>query len=415
MASIKPFAALRPTPQRAEKVAALPYDVMNSEEAREMVKDNPYSFLHVDKAEIGLPPETDLYDTIVYQTARKNLETLIDNGSLVRDSQPNFYIYQLTMDGRAQTGLVMGSSIDEYLDNTIKKHEFTRKDKEQDRINHVDTTNAQTGPIFLAYRDQKAIDQLIEGWKAANAPEYDFVAEDGIEHKAWVVDDVKTQQELMDLFQQVPNLYIADGHHRTASAAAVGIERRKQKDAPKDGPAYYFLSVAFPASQLFIYDYNRLVKDLGGHTTESLLKAIEDAGFRITPNGSVPYKPSQAKEFGMYLEGSWYQLGVDSIEIPAEDPVEALDVSVLQNNLLTPILEIGDPRTDMRIDFVGGIRGLQELERRVDSGEWAVAFSMYPTTIDEVMDIADAEQVMPPKSTWFEPKLRSGLFINPLE
>lgn len=415
MATIRPFAALRPTKERAQDVAALPYDVMNSEEAREMVKDNPYSFLHVDKAEIDLPKEIDLYDDKVYQKAKENLDKLVKDKVLVRDSQPNYYIYQLMMDGRKQTGLVMGSSIDEYMDGTIKRHEFTRQDKEEDRIRHVDTCNAQTGPIFLAYSDHDQVDQLIEDWKETNQPVYDFTAEDGISHTAWVVDDKKTQQALTALFEEIPALYIADGHHRTASAANVALQRRKENGGDKDGPAFYFLSVAFPASQLHIFDYNRLVKDLAGCTKEEFLDKIVNNGFTITSQGGEPYRPKEPNEFGMYLDGTWYLLDGKELAKERSGPVDSLDVSLLQEELLAPILGIGDPRVDTRIDFVGGIRGLKELERRVDKGDWAVAFSMYPTTIQQVMDIADADEVMPPKSTWFEPKLRSGLFINPLD
>lgn len=415
MAKIYPFPAVRPTPEFADKVAALPYDVMNSQEARELVQGNPFSFLHVDKAEIDLDPKVDPYSEAVYQKAKSNLEELIAKGILKQDSQANYYIYQLDMDGQQQTGLVAGSSVQDYQKGIIKKHEFTRADKEKDRIQHVDTTNAQTGPIFLAYRDQKEIHQLMEDWKAEHDPVYDFTAEDGIRHTAWVIDDLETQLLLTALFHKVPYTYIADGHHRTASAAAVCERRQKEfPQAEETAPFQYFLSVLFPASQLRIFDYNRVVKDLAGQSQDEFLEKIKGAGISVTPVES-PYQPKKAREFGMYLAGNWYHLELTQRTEEPLSPVDQLDVSLLQHKILQPLLHIGDPRVDERIDFIGGIRGLKELEQRVDSGNWAVAFSMYPTSIEEVMEIADNHLVMPPKSTWFEPKLRSGLFINLLD
>jgi uncharacterized protein (DUF1015 family) len=413
MSTIKPFRAIRPITDLAERVAALPYDVMNSEEARQMVTGNPYSFLHVDKAEIDLAPEIDLYDEKVYQKARENMDNMIAEGILQQDAQANFYVYRQIMDGRSQTGIVACCSIDEYLDNRIKKHEFTRADKEQDRINHVNVCDANTGPIFLTYRNRTDIDGIIEKW-CQNVPTYDFQSEDGIQHIVWVIDDQQTITELQKCFLQVEALYIADGHHRCASGVKVGQMRREQyPDFTGEEEFNYFLAVIFPDKDLRIMDYNRVVKDLNGLTPAEFFAAVEGK-FTITKTESaVPYKPQTKHTFGMYIDGQWYALTARAGTFTAEDPVDCLDVSILQKNLLKPILGIEDPRTDKRIDFIGGIRGLEELERRVKEG-MAVAFSMYPATIQELMDIADAGQVMPPKSTWFEPKLRSGLFIHKL-
>lgn len=413
MATIKPFMGIRPIPEKASQVAALPYDVMNSEEAREMVKDNPYSFLHIDKAEIDLPLGTDIYSDAVYEKAKENLEERIEDGTFLQDLLPNFYIYQLTMNGRSQTGLVVCTSIDEYLDETIKKHEFTRADKEADRIRHVDTLNANTGPIFLAYKDSAEAKAIIDGWKASHVPTYDFVAEDGIAHTAWVVDSDAEIGLLVEAFKQVENLYIADGHHRNASAVKVGLKRREELGTYTGEEEFnYYLSVLFPANELYIMDYNRVVKDLNGHSAEDLLALLGEK-FEISAPQKEAYHPQALHTFGMYLEGNWYGLQAKA-EILSDDPVLGLDVSILQQEVLTPMLAIGDPRVDKRIDFVGGMRGLSELEKRVDSGEMQVAFSMFPTSMDELMGVADAGLVMPPKSTWFEPKLRSGLFLHDL-
>lgn len=412
MAVIRKFKAIRPTSEMAEAVAALPYDVVNSEEAREMTKDKPYSFLHVDKAEIDLPVDTDIYSPQVYAKAKENLDKLVSDGILVQDNKPMLYVYELTMDGRSQTGLVACTSIDEYLNGIIKKHELTREDKEQDRIRHVDICNANTGPIFLAYRTVDEISAIIENVKK-NAPVYDFTAEDGIKHRAWVIDNDETANKLIELFKAVPNLYIADGHHRNASAAKVGLKRRAEHpDYTGDEEFNYYLAVIFPSDQLKIMDYNRVVKDLNGMTSEEFMNKLAEKFDIHEADGRA--KPEKQYDFGMYLDKKWYMLTAKE-NLCVNDAVAGLDVSILQDNVLIPILGIGDIRTDKRIDFVGGIRGLDELERRVDSGEMKVAFAMYPTSIDQLMTIADENKIMPPKSTWFEPKLRSGLFIHSLD
>lgn len=412
MAVIRKFKAIRPTSEMAEAVAALPYDVVNSEEAREMTKDKPYSFLHVDKAEIDIPVDTDIYSPQVYAKAKENLDKLVSDGILVQDNKPMLYVYELTMDGRSQTGLVACTSIDEYLNGIIKKHELTREDKEQDRIRHVDICNANTGPIFLAYRTVDEISAIIENVKK-NAPVYDFTAEDGIKHRAWVIDNDETANKLIELFKAVPNLYIADGHHRNASAAKVGLKRRAEHpDYTGDEEFNYYLAVIFPSDQLKIMDYNRVVKDLNGMTSEEFMNKLAEKFDIHEADGRA--KPEKQYDFGMYLDKKWYMLTAKE-NLRVNDAVAGLDVSILQDNVLIPILGIGDIRTDKRIDFVGGIRGLGELERRVDSGEMKVAFAMYPTSIDQLMTIADENKIMPPKSTWFEPKLRSGLFIHSLD
>ena len=415
MAILRPFKAVRPTAALADKVAALPYDVMNSAEARQMVEGNPYSFLRVDKAEVALDPSIDLYDTRVYEKARDTLNEMIDQGVFIQDEKPCLYIYKQVMNGRAQVGIVGCASIDDYMNNVIRKHELTRADKEQDRINHVDYCDANTGPIFLTYRASDAINTMVTQQMDAKAPVYDFVSDDGITHTVWVVDDTACIDFLCRQFADIPNLYIADGHHRSASAVRVGCKRRQAKPAYNGSEEFnYFLSVIFPDDQLYIMDYNRIVKDLNGNTPEEFLEKVSQK-FTVTPyTAESALRPEKKHTYGMYLNGSWMLLEAKEGTYDAADPVAQLDVSILQNNLLHPILGIGDPRTDKRIDFVGGIRGLKELSDRVDSGAMAVAFSMYPTTMEDLMDIADADAIMPPKSTWFEPKLRSGLFIHKL-
>lgn len=414
MAVFRPFRAVRPVPEYADKVAALPYDVMNSAEAAEMVKGNPYSFLHVDKAEIDLPEGTDLYSEQVYLKAKENLLALETDGICKQDGENCFYIYRQIMNGRSQTGLVGCVSIDDYINSIIKKHELTRADKEADRINHVDYCDANTGPIFLTYRPQAEIAAIVNGWKENHAPVYDFVTDDGIANTVWVVDCEETNAKIAKLFASVDYLYIADGHHRAASAVKVGLKRREQNpDFSGNEEFNFFLAVLFDCEELEIMDYNRVMKDLGGNTEDEFIAKISEK-FTVEAVGEKAYKPESAHTFGMLLGGKWYKLTAKEGTFNAADPVEALDVSILQSNLISPVLGIDDPRTDKRIDFVGGIRGLGELERRV-SEDMCLAFSMYPTTLKELMDIADAGQIMPPKSTWFEPKLLSGLFIHKLK
>lgn len=412
MAILRPFKAIRPTPDKADKVGALPYDVMNSDEAREMVKDNPYSFLHVDKAEIDLPKETYIYDEKVYEKAKENLKKLITNGILVQDAKPMLYIYRQIMNGRAQTGLVGCTAVDDYIDNIIKKHEFTRADKEADRIHHVDTCNANTGPIFLTHRENETVSNIVENWKSAHSPVYDFVSDDGISQTVWVIDDDSTVESLVNEYAKIPYLYIADGHHRCASAVKVGEKRRANGEYDKNAEFNFFLSVIFPCNELKIMDYNRVIADLNGLSAEEFIAKISEK-FTVEKMGEEPYAPKERHTFGMFLDGEWYCISAKGEYINENDPVECLDVSILQNNLISPVLGIDDPRTDKRIDFVGGIRGLSELQRRVNGG-MRIAFSMYPTSLSELMNIADAGKVMPPKSTWFEPKLLSGLFIHRL-
>ena len=405
MASIKPFNALRPQQELAAQVASRPYDVLNSEEARAEAKDNPVSFLHITKSEIDLPADIDIHSTAVYKKAKENLLRFINQENILfREEKPCYYIYQLVMNGRSQTGLVCVSSVDDYFNNVIRKHEFTRPEKEKDRIDHMSTIEAQTGNVFLAYRDVMEVNALINGWKATNKPVYDFMASDGIQHSVWVIDRDMVVNSITQLFKtNVPATYIADGHHRAASAAKVS------KQFPDNADAKYFLTTIFPASQLAILDYNRVVKDLNGLTGVKLISRLQD-DFFIT-HSPEPVKPSQLHEFGMYLEGQWYIL-TSRKGTYTDDPIGVLDVTILSNNILNKLLGIKDQRTDKRFDFVGGIRGLKELEKRVNSGEMKVAFSLYPVTIEQLFDIADSGNVMPPKSTWFEPKLRDGLLTH---
>jgi uncharacterized protein (DUF1015 family) len=406
MAIISAFRALRPAKEFASRVASPPYDVLNSSEARVAAGDNPYSFLHITKAEIDLPEDTDIHSDKVYLKAADNLFIFQDNKILVRDDKPAFYIYELTMDGRSQTGLVCVSAISDYENNIIRKHELTRPEKEQDRINHIRVTGAQTGNVFLTYRSNVTVTDLIGGWKEAHDAVYDFVAEDGIGHRVWILHDPETIREITRIFEkQIPYTYIADGHHRAASAAKV-----KQTLGKEAGPdAGYFLTTLFPSDELRILDYNRLVKDLNGLGEDEFLERL-NKNFLVKKINAA-YSPSRLHNFGMYLGGSWYHLEAreNSFE---QDPIGLLDVSILQNNILSSILGIEDPRTDPRIDFVGGIRGMKELETRVNSGQMKVAFSLFPVSIEQLFDIADSGQIMPPKSTWFEPKLRDGLLTH---
>jgi uncharacterized protein (DUF1015 family) len=413
MAVVRPFKAIRPTKELVDKVAALPYDVMNTQEAKEMVKGNPYSFLHVDKAQIDLDPSVNQYDKLVYETARKTLDNMRTEGTYIQDNEPKMYVYRQIMDGRVQTGIVGCTSIDEYMNNIIKKHEHTRAEKEQDRINHVDYCNANTGPIFLTYKNVGEIDEIVAEW-TKKEPEYNFVSEDGISHIVWVIEDKNTVERLEELFKGVQYLYIADGHHRAASAVKVGKMRREENPNYTGEEEFnFFLSVIFPADDLYVMDYNRVVQDLNGNSSEEFMNKISEKFTVEKYNGEGQYKPEAKGDFGMYLDEVWYKLTAKEGTFDPKDPVKSLDVSILQENLLRPILAIEDPRTSNRIDFIGGIRGLGELERRVKEG-MKVAFSMYPTSIVELMNIADAGEVMPPKSTWFEPKLRSGIFVHEL-
>lgn len=405
MASISPFKALRPKPELAKQVGSRPYDVMNSDEARSEAAGNSFSFLHITKSEIDLPATVDIHSQQVYETAKENLENFKQQGVLFREKKPCYYIYQLVMNGRAQTGLVCGSSVDDYENDIIKKHEFTRPEKEQDRINHIKTTGAQTGNVFLAYKNVAEIDSIINQWKSDHQPEYDFVADDSIGHTIWVIDEDSVIKAITDLFtQKVPHTYIADGHHRAASAAKV-----RKALANKTPEADYFLTTLFPSNQLYIMDYNRVVKDLNSLDKNSFLQKLEQH-FTVEKVAQA-LSPAKLHQFGMYLDGQWYALTARDGSY-TKDPIGVLDVTILSEKVLDAILGIKDQRTDKRIDFVGGIRGLGELEKRVNSGEMAVAFSLHPVTIQQLFDIADSGNVMPPKSTWFEPKLRDGLLTH---
>lgn len=405
MSNIKPFKALRPQAQLAKQVASKPYDVLSSAEAKIEAQGNPATFLHITKSEIDLPEGIDVHSAEVYEKAKENLTAFIKRDVLFRDDRECYYIYRLIMDGRSQTGLVCVSSVDDYEKGLIKKHELTRPDKEKDRIDHIQTTGAQTGNVFLAYRNVEVIDDEVNKWMK-KGPVYDFVAEDGIQHTIWIISDSDVVKKITTLFaEQVPCTYIADGHHRAASAAKV----KKALGAKANANANYFLTTLFPASQLCIMDYNRLVKTLNGHTPEQFLQALRE-NFDITETGEA-YKPQQLHEFGLYLQKKWHKLTAKPGTY-TEDPIGVLDVTVLQNNVLGKLLDIQDQRTDKNIDFVGGIRGLGELQKRVDSGEMAAAFSLYPVSIEQLFAIADSDNIMPPKSTWFEPKLRDGLLTN---
>ncbi len=409
MSEIRPFSALRPKKEYASAVAALPYDVMNSEEAREKVKNLPYSFLHVDKAEIDLPVGVDLYSDEVYAKAAENLKKLETDGICVRDTKKNLYVYRQTMGETVQTGVVGCASVDDYLGGVIKRHELTRADKEEDRIRHVDTCDANTGPIFLAYRENADINAVLDKYTAL-APEYDFVSDGDVRNEVWIVEDENDISALVAAFENVPSLYIADGHHRAASAVKVALKRRAaHPDYTGEEEFNYFLAVYFRAGDLRILDYNRLIKDLNGHSVEELISLLKE-NFTVTERDGAVH-PAERHTFGMYLDGKWYALRLKDGIADESDPVGILDVSLLQNLVISRIFGIDDPRTDKRIDFVGGIRGLAELEKRC-AADMRVAFSMFPTSLDELMNIADASQIMPPKSTWFEPKLLSGLFIH---
>lgn len=411
MVKIKSFKAIRPTEKYASEIASLPYDVLNSKEARMIGDQNEKSFLHIDKAEIDLAEENSPYAQQVYQKAAENLKSFLQKGWLIQEDTEQFYLYQLTMNGRSQMGLVVCASIEDYVEKNIKKHEFTREEKEIDRIRHVDATDANTSPIFLTYRDQESIDALIEKWAVENEPIYHFSSFHDVEHTVWVINQEAVKDKLTQLFDRnVAELYIADGHHRTESAVKVALKRKEMyPDASNEAEFNFFLAVLFPKSQLAIWDYNRVVKGL---IQEDFFEKVAEK-FDVEKVSS-PYKPEQPKTIGMYVNNEWYKLTVKPNFI-SNHPVQGLDVSLLQEYLLTPLFGIEDIRTDKRIDFIGGIRGMQALSDAVDEGSFSAAFSMYPTTIDELMCVADSGEVLPPKSTWFEPKLLSGLFVHDLE
>ncbi len=412
MATIRPFAALRPPKQYVEQVSCLPYDVMNHSEACAMAAGNASSFLHICRADIDTS-EAAIHDEITYQKSRENLENFIRKGLLVRENAPAYYIYRQMMWGRVQTGIVGCASVDEYLNGTIKKHELTRNEKELDRIKHFDACSTQTEPVFLAYRKHEGIATAIREWIKFHKPEYDFTGDDGVTHLLWPITDEEVIATIRKGFEEVPTLYIADGHHRTASSAAVSAKRRQQHpDYTGEEEYNYLMAVTFSDEDLFIMDYNRVVADLNGLTAEQFLQAIGEQ-FTVTPaKPGAPYAPKSKHEFGMYLNNAWYVITAKEGSFDANHPIDSLDCAILQSNLLAPILGINDPRTDNRIDFVGGIRGLEELERRAGEG---VAFSLYPVTMADLFHVADSGEIMPPKSTWFEPKLRSGLFAHEIE
>lgn len=410
MAIIKPFRALRPPKDLAESVSALPYDVMNVEEARAMAAGNPNSFLHISRPEIDLPAEVDPHDDSVYLQGKANLEEFIRRGVLTQDSHDCFYVYRQKMGGISQTGLVVCASVDDYQTGVIKKHEHTRADKEEDRVKHIDHLDANDEPVFYLSRSCAEVEGIIEG-VTNGQPEYDFVSDDGVGHTAWTIDDRTLIDRLTVLFAAIPKLYVADGHHRSAAAERVREARRLNNPVHTGFEEYNsFLTVIFPENQLNIMPYNRAVKDLNGRTVSEFISRVEDS-FEVLPF-PLPVIPSDRHSFGMYLDGSWYRLNARPAIVNEKDTVGRLDVSILQNALLAPLLGISNPRTDQRIHFVGGIRGNDELVKLVDSGEYAVAFALHPTSIRELIELADQDQIMPPKSTWFEPKLRSGLFVH---
>ena len=410
MTLIRPFTGLRPVEERASDVIAPPYDVLSSAEARVRARNRPWSFLHISKAEIDLPEDTNPYDPAVYEMAAVNLRHMLDAGVLRRDPDPCYYVYRLMMGDHLQTGLVAVASVDDYDSNRIRKHEFTRPEKEDDRVRQIEALNAQTGPVLLAYPSRPHVDSLLES-VAGTRPDVDLIADDGIGHSLWVVRDSGQVDAITRAFDAMDALYIADGHHRSAAASRVAASRRGNGPA-EAGSAGYFLAVIFPHNQMKILDYNRVVRDLNGMTPETFLASLS-GNFTVSPCSSA-CRPRAPAEFGMYLGGQWYRLNIPRDRVP-DDPVGRLDVSLLADKLLAPLLGITDPRRDKRIDFVGGIRGLEELERRVDSGEMQVAFALYPTRMEDLMAVADAGEVMPPKSTWFEPKLADGLVSHVLD
>lgn len=414
MAVFKPFKGFRPDSENAEKIASPPYDVINSDEAREMAKNNPFSFLHIIKAEIDLPEDVDLHSDIVHQTAKKNLQQWIETGILKQDVSPCFYVYAQTMNGKTQYGLAGCTGVKDYMNNIIKKHELTRPDKEEDRMKLIRTTDFNTEPVFFAYKDHSRIDAIVNE-AIKKSPEYDFVADDGIGHSLWIIDDQETVSEIEQIFDnKIPYIYVADGHHRTAAAALVGNEKKQNNPGHTGDEEYnFFLSVVFPSSQLAIIDYNRVIKDLNGLSETKFIEKLEEK-FTIEKKGKDIYKPVSLHNFALYLSGKWYSLTAKKGTYNDADPIGVLDVTILTDSVLKPIIDIQDLRTSKRIDFVGGIRGLGELKKRVDSGEMKAAFALYPVTLEQLMKIADTNNIMPPKTTWFEPKLRSGLVLHGL-
>ncbi len=413
MSLIKAFTGLRPVAGRADDVVAPPYDVMNEAEARAMVDGRPWSFLHISRPEVDLAQGTDPYAPEVYAKGRENLNHMVEAGVLAREDKPSYYVYRLTMGKHVQTGLMAVASVEAYDQDRIKKHEFTRPVKEDDRVRNIDTLNAQTGPVFLVYPATPGIDEILAN-TTKNTPDMDVTAADGVRHELWVISDENIVQSLTDNFDALEALYVADGHHRSAAASRVAATRKATNPDHNGEESYnYFLSVIFPHNQMQILDYNRVIKDLNGLSKDDFLQKIQQA-FSLQAS-DTPVKPGNTGEYGMFLDGQWYKLNIDPSRIPADDPVARLDVSLLQDNLIAPLLGIDDPRTDNRIDFVGGIRGLEGLEKRVNSGDWQVAFSLYPTTMEALMAVADAGEVMPPKSTWFEPKLADGLVSHVLD
>ena len=408
---IKAFKGFRPVESKVKAVASRPYDVLDSDEAREEAKGNPWSFLNVVKPEITLPPDTDHYSMAVYEAGRNNFQKLISDGVFVQDKDECLYIYELIMDGRSQNGIVACASVEDYMKGSIKKHELTRPDKEADRKNHVRISMMNAEPVFFAYPANKTLDTIVTSIKQLK-PTYSFVADDNIEHRLWVVNDPKQILSIVYAFGKMPATYVADGHHRTAAAALVGHDLKKENPSHTGNESYnYFLAVHFPDNQLAIMDYNRVVKDLNGHTPESFLSGLANS-FTVEKKGKEPHRPSRLHEFSMYLDGQWYSLMAKPGTYNDNDPIGVLDVTILSGKVLEPLLNIRDLRTDKRIDFVGGMRGLKELERRVDSGAMKVAFALYPVSMKQLIDIADSGEIMPPKTTWFEPKLRSGLVVH---
>ncbi len=415
MATLKAFKGLRPPKEIVKNLASRPYDVLNSKEAREEVKGNDYSLLHIIKPEVDLPEGISLYSPEVYNKAKENLEAFKEKGWLKRDDNDKLYIYAQTMWGKTQYGIVGCASVDDYMNNVIKKHELTRPDKEEDRMKHVRITNANMEPVFFSYPANKELDSMILEFAKNNEPEYDFTADDGVGHHFWVISDEEMINKIVAYFKEMPFVYVADGHHRTAAAALVGNEKRQANPNHTGQEEYnFFLAVHFPDDQLTIIDYNRVVKDLNGLSEEEFIEKLKD-GFEVEKMGADEFKPSTLHEFSMYIGGNWYKLTAKDSTYNDDDPIEVLDVTILTNQVLNPLLGIENLRTSKRIDFVGGIRGLGELKKRVDSGEMKVAFALYPVSMKQLIDIADNGLIMPPKTTWFEPKLRSGLVIHELD